>query len=206
MVVYRRSTGRWRTSLISNIASLAGVDPYSLFRMVSKGSGYDLACAIEGKPMLFRYIDNKPVVRLVQFSPVFHHQVHFVYLGRKPNKDISLEELHQRIGLFVSESDKISSLTSRLHTAGNLNEFCTCMKQHEEMIAEKLDLIPVKELLFSDFNGQIKSLGVWGGDFVMVASTDTSEQVRNYFMNKGLSTVFSFDELILHTVDEYSIG
>jgi len=72
------------------------------------------------------------------------------------------------------------------------------------MLGEKLDLTPVKELLFPDFNGQIKSLGAWGGNFVLVASSDTSEQVRNYFLNKGLTTVFSFDELILNTFDEYS--
>lgn len=192
------------SSLIANIASLADVDPFSLFRMVSKGSGYDLACAIEGKPLLFRFIDNKPVVRIVQFSPVFQQQLHFVYLGRKPNTDVSLEQLQQRIGSLVSENDEISSLTSRLHNAESLKEFCICMKQHEQIIADKLDLIPVKELFFSDFNGQIKSLGVWGGDFVLVASTDTSEQVRNYFLNKGLTTVFSFDELVLHNIDEYS--
>lgn len=78
------------------------------------------------------------------------------------------------------------------------------MKEHEQMLGEKLDLTPVKELLFPDFNGQIKSLGAWGGNFVLVASSDTSEQVRNYFLNKGLTTVFSFDELILNTFDEYS--
>ena len=93
-----------------------------------------------------------------------------MYLGRKPDSNLSPEQFHQRISSFVSESDKISFLTNRLHNAGSLNKFCECMKQYEKMIAEKLDLIPVKELLFSDFNGQIKSVGEWVGDFVLVAS------------------------------------
>ena len=192
------------SSLIANVALLSDNDPFKLFRMVSSGSGYDLACAIEGKPILYRLLNNQPVVRLVQFSPAFHNHLHFVFLGPKQNTDISLEQLNKQIGSLDSECDKISTLTNRIHKAESLKEFCICMKEHEQMLGEKLDLVPVKELLFPDFNGQIKSLGSWGGNFVLVASSDTSEQVRNYFLNKGLTTVFSFDELILNTSDEYS--
>ena len=192
------------SSLIANVASLADVDPFKLFRMVSSGSGYDLACAIEGKPILYRLINNQPVVRSVQFSPAFHNHLHFVYLGSKQNNDITPEQIQKRIGSLEGDCDKITSLTKRLYNAESLKEFCLCMEEHEQMLGEKLDLIPVKELLFPDFNGQIKSLGYWGGNFVLVASADTSEQVRNYFLNKGLATLFSFDELILNTFDEYS--
>lgn len=192
------------SSLIANVAFLADADPFKLFRMVSSGSGYDLACAIEGKPILYRLINNQPVVRSVQFSPAFHNHLHFVYLGSKQKTDITPEQIQKRIGSLEGDCDKITSLTKRLYNAESLKEFGLCMEEHEQMLGEKLDLIPIKELLFPDFNGQIKSLGYWGGNFVLVASADTSEQVRNYFLNKGLATLFSFDELILNTFDEYS--
>ena len=35
-------------------------------------------------------------------------------------------------------------------------------------MSELLDTKTIKELLFPDFSGTIKSLGAWGGDFVLV--------------------------------------
>ena len=49
----------------------------------------------------------------------------------------------------------------------------------------------VKEKYFSDYNGSIKSLGAWGGDFILATRNN-----KNYFLEKGFNTVFSFSELI----------
>ena len=48
--------------------------------------------------------------------------------------------------------------------------------------------------LFPDFDGVIKSLGAWGGDFVMVIS---NENPTDYFMEKGYETVIPYEEMIL---------
>jgi hypothetical protein len=47
--------------------------------------------------------------------------------------------------------------------------------------------------LFSDFNGSIKSLGAWGGDFVLVAS---EENPMSYFKSKGFHTILSYTDLV----------
>ena len=52
----------------------------------------------------------------------------------------------------------------------------------------------IKKEFFSDFNGEIKSLGAWGGDFIMVSSEDNP---LNYFKNKGYNTVFKFNDLLI---------
>jgi hypothetical protein len=57
-----------------------------------------------------------------------------------------------------------------------------------------LETTIVKEALFSDFNGEVKSLGAWGGDFVMVLS---DSDPTSYFSSKGFETVISYDEMIL---------
>jgi hypothetical protein len=49
-------------------------------------------------------------------------------------------------------------------------------------------------MTFSDFKGEIKSLGAWGGDFVMVIS---ESDPTAYFSEKGFTTVISYDEMIL---------
>ena len=52
----------------------------------------------------------------------------------------------------------------------------------------------LKERLFNTFTGTIKSLGAWGGDFVMVLANENPTQ---YFVAHGYETVLSYDEMIL---------
>ena len=49
------------------------------------------------------------------------------------------------------------------------------------------------EKLFNDFNGEIKSLGAWGGDFALVIGDLNSVE---YFKNKGYETIISFNSML----------
>ena len=71
------------------------------------------------------------------------------------------------------------------------------MDQHEDIIAKIIQIKPIKSLLFNNFKGSVKSLGAWGGDFVMVASEESEEYVRNYFTTKNLNTIFRYDEILI---------
>ena len=57
-----------------------------------------------------------------------------------------------------------------------------------------LEMKTVKESLFTDFNGVIKSLGAWGGDFVLAIS---KENPVDYFKKKGFKTIVSYKDMIL---------
>ena len=50
----------------------------------------------------------------------------------------------------------------------------------------------IKYKLFSDYPGAIKSLGAWGGDFVLA----TRKQAIDYFPLKGYKTIYSWDDMI----------
>jgi hypothetical protein len=65
-------------------------------------------------------------------------------------------------------------------------------------------MIPVKEKLFSDFKGAIKSLGAWGGDFVMVATEEDLQSVKAYFKTKDLDVVYSYNDLISEPLEATS--
>jgi hypothetical protein len=52
----------------------------------------------------------------------------------------------------------------------------------------------VKQLLFNNFNGSIKSLGAWGGDFILVATQDNP---NNYFKSNGYNVVIPFNDMVL---------
>ena len=75
----------------------------------------------------------------------------------------------------------------------DLNEFQLLMTEHERIIGGILGRRSVKEELFPDYPYAIKSLGAWGGDFIMAVGDD---QCRSYFKTKGYTTVLSFQEMI----------
>ena len=76
-----------------------------------------------------------------------------------------------------------------------LEIFSELMMIHERKIADFLEISTVKEKFFSDCPSFVKSLGAWGGDFVMVISPENPEQ---YFKDKGFDVLLHYDELILH--------
>jgi hypothetical protein len=78
------------------------------------------------------------------------------------------------------------------------------MVEHENLIGMELDLPRVKEEKFSDFWGEVKSLGAWGGDFALIASEKSAEETKQYFSRKGHGVVFSFDEFILQNFERFS--
>jgi hypothetical protein len=60
-------------------------------------------------------------------------------------------------------------------------------------MSEILESTTIKERFFSDFKGVIKSLGAWGGDFIMVISPENPEA---YFHEKGYDKVLKYHEII----------
>jgi hypothetical protein len=68
------------------------------------------------------------------------------------------------------------------------------IEQHERAISSLIQQPPLKEELFSDYEGAIKSLGAWGGDFFLATGNTES---MDYFKSKDYTTVVPFSEMIL---------
>jgi len=56
-----------------------------------------------------------------------------------------------------------------------------------------IDMPTVKEKHFPDYPFAIKSLGAWGGDFILACGDESTPQ---YFKDKGFKTVLSYNDLI----------
>ena len=78
--------------------------------------------------------------------------------------------------------------------AKTLYEFEKTINRHELFVGNILGLKPVKEDRFSDFNGSIKSLGAWGGDFVLATG---NSDTPNYFKDKGYPVILEYKEMVL---------
>ncbi len=184
------------STLISNLANWAGIDPYSMLFAVSKGSGYDIACATAKGPILYSNL-VKPTVEKACFNPSFGENLYFVYLGRKQDTAISISLLGSQILERKDEAKRITELAKLVVNSKNLDEFNGYLNEHEEIVSRAIGLPTVKSELFNDFTGTVKSLGAWGGDFVLATHRGTVDDVVNYFKQKGYSVILKYNDIVL---------
>ncbi len=182
------------STLINNVAHWANIDAYTLLENTFGGSGYDIACAQNDSAITYQLKNEKPIVEKTDFNPVFREHIYFVHLNKKQNSRDGIKYYHQNKVNAKSAMKEINTITREMITSTNLEHFQNLMIQHETIISELTKQVPVKTLLFKEFSGAIKSLGAWGGDFVMVAS---NQNPTNFFREKGYKTIIPYSEMTL---------
>lgn len=182
---------------LSNLAAWAGMDPFELHFRVSEGSGSDIAAAIFNEPLIYSLRDKKPVIENVEFNPSFHEDLYFAFLGRKQNSEIELHRYRKIIKPDKELIEKVSNLTREIVNGTSLPDFEHAMNEHEKLISNHIQRKPIGEIMFPDFEGSVKSLGAWGGDFILIATDKGDQYVRTYFQQRGLTTLFSYKDIVL---------
>ena len=182
------------STLISIMCQWSGVDPYVIQKKVFGGSGYDIACSTASKPIIYNLKkDGSQNVREIDLSRLISKNLYFVYLNSKQNTRDSIKALNLSLidDILIN---KVNDLTSQIAKTNSLEEFKTMISAHEDVIGRLIAKKPVKEILFNDYNGAIKSLGAWGGDFIVACG---DENTPDYFLKKGYQTCYKYEHLIL---------
>jgi len=182
------------STLINNLANWAEINPYQLLENTFGGSGYDIACAQNNTAIFYTKNSIEPIIEQVDFNPGFKNQLYFIYLNKKQNSREGISRFNKLKGNLTSEIAQISNLTDAFLDCDNLKNFEKLLKEHEQIVSKTIKLQPVQELHFLDYFGQIKSLGAWGGDFILATGNDDT---INYFNKKGFETVIPYQDLIL---------
>ncbi len=186
------------STLVSLIAQWAGVNPFKLQFQTFGGSGYDIACAQAGGPLLYQILDKVPTISECMFTPTFHQHLYFVYLGKKQNSREGIGRYRGQGSENLKLIDKISELTIRMMEASTFEEFNTVIARHETIIAKYLDLPRARQLYFPDYWGEVKSLGAWGGDFILVTSQESENHTKRYFNEKGYQVFIPFRDMVYY--------
>ncbi len=185
----------WGTSstLVSLIAQCTGADPYKLYESTFKGSGFDLACATAKGPILYNLNKNgAPEVSSIDFSPDFRDRISFVYLGKKQN---SLKSIQKRPTPSKELIKSINQLTrDLLQYQNDEKQFRRLLEAHENALSAYLGMPPIKQQLFPNLKSTFKSLGAWGGDFVMMIG-EPSE--KDQLKENGYSVIFDWKDIVL---------
>ena len=205
------------STLIANLARWADVNPYELLKMTFGGSGYDIACATAEGPIYYQLSTTEsalrqaqgpkvvepvetptPKVEPINFTPPFADHLFFIYQGKKQSssKEVKAFLLKANPVDLQKDIEAISGISRAVPKCESLDEFAMLMQCHERIITRCIGQEPVQKR-FPDFEGVLKSLGAWGGDFILAATDWTEDQVKDYFKRKGLEVIFGYKEMVL---------
>jgi len=186
------------STLIANLAQWAHVNPYTLLNTSIGGSGYDVACALSDKPLVYQLKSLQPTVQPINFKPQFHEKLFLIYQGNKQDSGNEIVRFNQltKDSNLESIMQQVNEITEQVALTHSFSTFCKLMDTHETLISNLLQQPPLKER-FPDLDGHIKSLGAWGGDFFMVLSKLSYTEVACYFAAKGLPTIFKYNALTI---------
>ena len=117
-----------------------------------------------------------------------------MYLNQKQNSKQAIQTYRGKKHALNLGVSYLEALTTKILGSKDLVEFQSLIQEHESCISAILDQETVQERLFSDFSGAVKSLGAWGGDFVIVAC---QSDPTAYFKAKGFTTIIPYTDMIL---------
>ena len=215
------------STLIANLARWADVNPYELLKLTFGGSGYDIACATAEGPIYYQVNTNEsalrqaqgpqqhkvvkpveieirrsqtptPTIEPIDFNPSFAEHLFFIYQGQKQSSSKEIKSFLEKTNPIDLQKDieAVSEISRAVPRCENLDEFGLLMQCHERIIARCIGQEPIQKR-FPDFDGVLKSLGAWGGDFILAATKWDESQVKAYFKEKGLEVVFGYKEMVL---------
>jgi len=182
------------STLINNIAQWAKVDAFQLLWNSFSGSGYDIANAKHNTPILYQVNNQQPIVKKVDFTPSFSDQLFFVHLNKKQDSKAGIARFKEKREKINNEIQLVSEISKQLIQEQKLLEFEKLIQEHEKIISSIIELPTVKERLFPDYFGTLKSLGAWGGDFILATGNKDTSQ---YFIDKGYTTILSYSDMVL---------
>ena len=178
------------STLLNNLASLYEINPYELHFSTTNGSGYDIACAGSNSALTYQVLKNIPDVKKINFSPDFKDEILFIFLKKKQKSNLEVKRFKE----LKKDPDlisRISIITKEIIHSKTIEEFEYLIDEHEAITGKYIKSQTVKSKYFSDYEGSVKSLGAWGGDFVLATRKN-----KNYFLDKGFDTILSYSELI----------
>ena len=181
------------STLITNLSEWAKINPFELNENILGGSGYDIAVAQNSSAILYQIKDKIQHIEKINFLPKFRNELLFIHLNQKQNSREGIKLYHSK-NKSQQLIQEFSEITKSIIQCNDINNFSELMNLHEKKLSQFLGLKTAKEIYFPDCPVFIKSLGAWGGDFIMSRKFNGYQK---YFKEKGFESIFTWQDLIL---------
>ncbi len=183
------------STLIANLAVWAELSPFELFFDTQEGSGYDVAAAMAEEPLLYQKNDDELSFETFEWNKDLMDAIYVFYQGQKQS---SLEEVRAwKSNRTWKKKDvkQVSDISESLADCENEADAIMLLGDQVKLMERILDRTAY-DGRFSDFEGVIKPLGAWGGDFGLALHQE-EEYTQKYLAEKGIETVFRLGDIVV---------
>jgi mevalonate kinase len=182
------------STLINNISKWSKIDPYDLLDKTFGGSGYDIAAANMTSPFFYTRKDRTVETQNIKLNDDIKSRIYFVYLNKKQNSREGIARYREKT-IDSKTIEDISSISEEISKVKDIVSFEKLLKAHEDIVSQIIDVQPIESSLFKGYkSGVVKSLGAWGGDFVMVTASNRKD--LNHFEQMGYNVIFNYKDLV----------
>src|SRR5690606_8396775 len=122
----------------------------------------------------------------------FTNQIFFGYLNKRMSTRQGIEQ-YGRNRLRSTDLQRISDISGACVFADKLEDFESLLMEHELILSKTLSKKTVKEDLSPDYPNTLKSMGAWGGDFILATG---NKENQDYFLQKGYPVVISYNNMV----------
>lgn len=178
------------STLMNNLAEFAKIDAFLLNEISLGGSGYDIAVAKEKSAILYQ--NNPRKIEKINFGPIFTEELILIHLNQKQDSREGIKTFGAR-KKSVYLKNEFSEITKKVLDCKNIEDFSNLMTLHENKLSQFLGVETVKEKHFKNYQGFVKSLGAWGGDFVLASKFG---DFKNYFFEKNFTKIYEWKDLV----------
>jgi len=184
------------STLIHLVASWADVNPLELYFKTEDGSGYDVACAGVNKPIEYICSDEEISYTPIDFNPSFKDNLFFVYSGQKQDSREAVKEYLKKVKNKNILVQGITEIAEQIQDVKSQADFNTLLNAHEVLIHQHTGFEMIKEKRFPKFEGSIKSLGAWGGDFILASSENGPAYIKSFFEEQKLTDIIAYKDML----------
>ncbi|MDO5614754.1 MAG: GYDIA family GHMP kinase [Cruoricaptor ignavus] len=181
------------STLMNNLAEWSAIDAFLLNDDSLGGSGYDIAIAKEKAALLFQIKEKKREWQRIDFNPEFKNELIFIHLNQKQDSREGIK-MYKSVEKSAEIIQQFTDFTKEIIQTKTIEKFSEIMALHEKTLSRIIKMETVKDQIFPDCPTFVKSLGAWGGDFVMSSKFENHVE---YFTAKGFPTIFEWKEMIL---------
>jgi mevalonate kinase len=186
------------STLIALLADYFSINPYELNNKIFHGSGYDIACAFSETPILYSNKDKiSPEIKPAVIPEAIKPYCYFAYLNKKQDSREGIN-LYRNLGDNKSAIiHEISSITKELIKKQNLEDWIYLLGKHEEIISSSLSIPRAADTVLKGLPFFSKSLGAWGGDFVMILTDFNSNEISKEIKKLNLNTIMLYNSFLV---------
>lgn len=178
------------STLMNNLAEWSNVDAFRLNEISLGGSGYDIAVAQQKSAILYQ--NNPRSIQKIDFKPPFLDELILIYLNQKQDSREGISAFRSR-ERSIALREEFSEITKEVIKCNHIEYFSELMVLHENKLSKFIKIETVKEKYFKDCPVFVKSLGAWGGDFVLSAKFG---DYKNYFLERGFDNIYEYNDLV----------